>query len=315
MSILVHSSIHRRKSPKKIGVVGFSGDGRVFIAGNKFGDVLVSTTAVPTDGDKACSSETLLGHYCSILTSLSVSKSGELVATTDRDSKVRVSVMPEDPMQGAHEIKSYCFGHTNFASCSAFVSGADGSETEMLLTGGGDGTVRLWNPVEGKQVCVIKVCEYDKNIDKKKHILPVLAVQPSKDCRHAVVVVDGESAIRVLALDLPGNTMNACQICTLSDLPVVTDMCMDAFGRFWFVGGPIGAEETSAIVVCASLSPEGHLELCDPQPIPVEAKVQLERCSSNRSDVQPIRVLPTYLSRKPYNPEERDKRARKMVNN
>lgn len=54
-------------------------------------------------------------------------------------------------MQGAYEIQSYCLGHTDFVSCSVTLcSSYDGHS--LLLTGGGDGTVRLWDPVSGQQL-------------------------------------------------------------------------------------------------------------------------------------------------------------------
>ena len=42
-------------------------------------------------------------------------------------------------LQGANEIRSYCVGHTQFVSCSAFISQEDVS---LLATGSGDGSVR-----------------------------------------------------------------------------------------------------------------------------------------------------------------------------
>lgn len=38
---------------------------------------------------------------------------------------MRVSIVPADPMAGAHEIQSYCLGHTSFVTCSAFVQQGD----------------------------------------------------------------------------------------------------------------------------------------------------------------------------------------------
>ena len=110
--------------------------------------------------------EVVLGHYCAILTSLTLSASGRLLATTDRcavhcaldsllqrwhpdrpiktacasheahnlqpapaallchcrDQHVRVSVVPADPAGGAHEIQSFCLGHTSFVTCSTFAA-------------------------------------------------------------------------------------------------------------------------------------------------------------------------------------------------
>lgn len=41
----------------------------------------------------------LLGHFCSIITSLHQSQDGKYIITTDRDNKVRVSNMPLAPLQ------------------------------------------------------------------------------------------------------------------------------------------------------------------------------------------------------------------------
>ena len=40
-----------------------------------------------------------MGHFCSIITSLTVSPDGRFIVSTDRDHKIRVSVMPAQPMQ------------------------------------------------------------------------------------------------------------------------------------------------------------------------------------------------------------------------
>ena len=80
----------------------------------------------PAAAGAAPEPELLLGHFCSILTSLCVSPSGKFVVSTDRDKKARVSLLPAEPLAGAHEIQSYCLGHTNFPTCSAFVAQPDG---------------------------------------------------------------------------------------------------------------------------------------------------------------------------------------------
>ena len=42
-------------------------------------------------------------------------------------------------MQGAHDIQSYCLGHTSFVTCATFLSRPQGT---ALISGGGDGTIR-----------------------------------------------------------------------------------------------------------------------------------------------------------------------------
>ena len=125
-------------------------------------------------------------------------------AARRRDQRVRVSVVPADPLAGAHEIQSFCLGHTSFVTCSAFTAAPGGDQVrakrgrsrggrwlggwgrgtatagvvrarvcsraaarplglpltaccphprrlpqELLATGGGDGTLRLWDPLTG----------------------------------------------------------------------------------------------------------------------------------------------------------------------
>ena len=47
-----------------------------------------------------------MGHFCSIITSLTVSPDGQYLVSTDRDHKIRVSIMPAGPMQ----VCSACLG-------------------------------------------------------------------------------------------------------------------------------------------------------------------------------------------------------------
>eukprot|EP00884_Botryococcus_braunii_P023030 jgi/Botrbrau1/9410/Bobra.0252s0035.1 len=90
----------------------------------------------------------LLGHFCSIVTSLGVSGDGRYIVSTDRDNKVRVSILPMDPMQGCAEIEDFCLGHTAFVTCCAFLGPP---QRRLLVTGGGDGTLRLWDYITGRQ--------------------------------------------------------------------------------------------------------------------------------------------------------------------
>ncbi|MEW5320447.1 MAG: hypothetical protein WDW38_011520 [Sanguina aurantia] len=83
------------------------------------------------------------------------------LASTDKDYKIRVSILPPHPTKGAPEIQSYCLGHTAFVTSAKFVSLPAASHTSdstqqqqqarmYLITGSGDGSVRLWEPESGK---------------------------------------------------------------------------------------------------------------------------------------------------------------------
>ena len=170
-----------RQSPKKVTAALFSPDSNLVVFADKFGDVLTAKLqfdqANPTSGPAA----PLLGHLCSIVTSLAFSPNGLQLVSTDQDCKVRVSTMPAEPckvnnnlpvtscphivgdkhsylpqvvwrsaqlicsfdpyLQGAHSIQSICMGHEVFAKCCSFACPTDGSPP-LLLSGGGDSTIR-----------------------------------------------------------------------------------------------------------------------------------------------------------------------------
>ena len=162
---------------KKVSAACFTNDGRHVIFADKFGDVSVATTAPVTtqqqqDGGSGGGGEQqqqqepapLLGHTQAIVTSCLALPGDRLVVTTDRDAKVRVSALPAAPLEGSYEIQAYCLGHREFAACATAVpapagaEGAGGAATggpaggALLLSGGGDGAVMLWDPVSGARL-------------------------------------------------------------------------------------------------------------------------------------------------------------------
>jgi len=81
----------------------------------------------------------LLAHTSSVLTG--VSYANGLVATADRNEKVRISQFPR-----CEEIESFCLGHTDFVSDVQFLSGT------RLVSCGGDGYLRVWDAATGECV-------------------------------------------------------------------------------------------------------------------------------------------------------------------
>ena len=84
--------------------VVFDGDARHVLIADKTGDVLQFSVS-------GCEAPTLLLGHLSMLLSLTMSLSGALVITGDRDEKVRVSHYPR-----AYNVTSFCLGHTEFVS-------------------------------------------------------------------------------------------------------------------------------------------------------------------------------------------------------
>ena len=84
-------------SPKKVTAAVFSKDSSLIVFADKFGDVF-SSKLEPDQSDKVpLPAAPLLGHLCSIVTSLVFSPDGKHLVTTDQDCKVRVSTMPNHP--------------------------------------------------------------------------------------------------------------------------------------------------------------------------------------------------------------------------
>ncbi|KAK9828545.1 hypothetical protein WJX72_000693 [[Myrmecia] bisecta] len=152
------SSFAEHKLP--IRAVAFDGSGRFMLTGSDDKGLRVWSTAswqllhtmyVPKKISAATFSACGTYAICAdnIVTSLTPSPDGKFLVSTDRDHKVRATVFPARPYEGAHDIQSYCLGHSAFVKCAAFVSA--GGVTRLVL-GGGDGTVRLWDHVHGKQL-------------------------------------------------------------------------------------------------------------------------------------------------------------------
>ncbi|KAM7253909.1 hypothetical protein ACFE04_031591 [Oxalis oulophora] len=125
-------------SEKRVSAVAISNDGQYVCFADKFGVVWVVDLhgldeSKGSDDKKAAP---LLAHYCSIITSLDFSPNGKFILSADRDFKIRVTLFPKNPLEGAHEIQSFCLGHTEFVSCIAFVGSVDFPDG-FLVSGSG----------------------------------------------------------------------------------------------------------------------------------------------------------------------------------
>ncbi|KAJ8604010.1 hypothetical protein CTAYLR_003357 [Chrysophaeum taylorii] len=82
-----------------------------------------------------------LGHTSSVITCVAFSYDERLVATCDRNEKIRVSAWPQTAL-----IEAFCLGHTDFVSSCVFAA------DRMLASCGGDGTLRLWDATTGSEL-------------------------------------------------------------------------------------------------------------------------------------------------------------------
>jgi WD40 repeat protein len=136
----------------------------LIILADKSGQVLAWNTAQPTaststtpeteadaDDDDDDKLPLLLGH-CSILTDMALVHRKSQLITSDRDEKIRVSAYPN-----TYNITSFLLGHTDYVA--GFQSIDDETLGPLIVSGGGDGTLRLWNYLEGSELQCIQLTQ------------------------------------------------------------------------------------------------------------------------------------------------------------
>jgi len=133
---LLSSRTLERKATRAI----FTHDSKGLLIADKSGDVYLFNTEGEKEG------QLLLGHL-SMLLDLRISLDSKFVITADRDEKIRVSSFPN-----SYNIHNYCLGHGDFVTSLGILS------DDLVLSGSGDGTVRVWRFLEGAEVARREVC-------------------------------------------------------------------------------------------------------------------------------------------------------------
>lgn len=231
-------------SEKRVTAVAISKDGSYVCFADKFGVVWV-VEVEGFDGNQASPNKKaapMLSHYCSIITSLEFSPDGRFFVSADRDFKIRVTVFPRKPLDGAHEIQSFSLGHTEFVSCLAFVCTQEYPQG-FLVSGSGDSTVRLWDISSGS---LLDTCD----IREKAGPLEFIGIE--EECCAAVtdlctildstlvaVAVQSLQGIILLRCDLSARTLNVAKVVSIKgDTFIPTSLATSvASGLLWMVTG------------------------------------------------------------------------------
>jgi len=128
------SLVYQQNLVRKASKVIFSPDSKHILVADKNGDVYKFETETPSEP------KLLLGHL-SMLLDIKMPSNGKYVITADRDEKIRVSKFPN-----SYNINNYCLGHTEFVTSICFLG------EDLLLSGSGDGSVRVWRYLDGKEM-------------------------------------------------------------------------------------------------------------------------------------------------------------------
>lgn len=219
--------------------VAISDDGTYVCFADKFGLVWVVDLDPPLRDKKPAP---LLSHYCSIITSLEFSPDGRFILSADRDFKIRVTCFPEKPLNGAHQIQSFCLGHTEFVSCLAFVQDLECPQG-LLLSGSGDSTVRLWNVESGALLDTCEVAikaglvESDGKAEEHDHAVTDLCTV--LDGLLVAVAIQSLQGIILLSCNVSAKTLSVAKVVLMAGEAFVPT-CLGSSpstGKLWMVTG------------------------------------------------------------------------------
>ncbi|KAH7864111.1 hypothetical protein Vadar_025914 [Vaccinium darrowii] len=234
-------------SEKRVSAVAISNDGLFISFADKFGVVWVVDLDGFHDHQSLASKKAvpILAHYCSIITSLEFSPDGRFIISADRDFKIRVTVFPKETSDGAHEIQSFCLGHTEFVSCLAFVWDSDNPDG-LLVSGSGDSTVRLWDITSGS---LLDTCEvgaeagsqgFQLSNGKEDECCPAITdLCAIPICSLVAVVIQGLSGVVLLSCNLSDKTLSITQVISIKgEAFIPTSMgTSSSSDELWMVAG------------------------------------------------------------------------------
>lgn len=231
-------------SEKRVTAVAISSDGQYVSFADKFGVVWV----VELEGRLHESSamvdkkpSPILSHYCSIITGLDFSPDGKYIVSGDRDFKIRVTAFPTKPLDGAHEIQSFCLGHTKFVSCFTFVCSQEYPQG-FLVSGSGDSTVRLWDYASGS---LLDTCEVGveagllQSNQSEEDILPVVTdLRAFCDGSLVAVAVQSLAGVLLLSCNISVKSLSVVRKITITEEAFIpTCLSTSTSELLWLVMG------------------------------------------------------------------------------
>ncbi|KAG5282800.1 hypothetical protein AALO_G00034750 [Alosa alosa] len=190
--------------------LAFSPDEESVWVADKSGDVYsFSTKLTHTPGDLQ------LGHL-SMLLALVVTADDRYVITADRDEKIRVS-----HKAAPHNIQSFCLAHTEFVSTLIVPPG----HPDRLLSGSGDGSVKLWEYANGQRLQSLDLQEMHQ-----EERVCIKRITCSPDGQNIAVLCDRLPRLQLFEMKT-GSEATPTQCLPLPQSPL--DMTFDPQGRLW----------------------------------------------------------------------------------
>ncbi|KAI4477795.1 hypothetical protein M0802_014639 [Mischocyttarus mexicanus] len=218
--------ISNRILPRAASKVIFSPNNDIIVA-DKAGDAYLFSIKNPVGNEIL-----LLGHL-SMLLDILITENGKYILTTDRDEKIRVSMFPH-----SYNIVSYCLGHSKFVTNICELP----HKKDILISSGGDGTLKFWNYVHGNELLTVnfseKIPKY--NIDNFNHILktnheehvnvlPVKHLKAAKLDKLSSLLVISFYSCNILLVYIVDETVESRLTATWSENIIIEDEPLDCF--------------------------------------------------------------------------------------
>nr|XP_020462300.1 tRNA (guanine-N(7)-)-methyltransferase non-catalytic subunit WDR4 [Monopterus albus] len=190
------------------------------LVADKSGDVYSFSVVEPQrEGEQK------MGHL-SLLLAITMSLDDKYIITADRDEKIRVS-----HLRCPYNIQSFCLGHQQFVSALLVPSG----HPHCLLSGSGDGTVKLWEYESGRRLQSWDLRELEEmpssEADKEKKPT-VCRIASSPDSHLIAVQCERLSAVQFFTLEREGEEkLKPHSRLSLPHCPL--DVTFDQEGRLW----------------------------------------------------------------------------------
>lgn len=176
----------------------------VLVTADLTGDAFAYPIILPKDqakDSKKNQRRLLMGHTASMLTCVKINQQQQRILTSDRDEKIRVSAFPQ-----THIIHDYLLGHKAFVSSMDL---SDDSEScSRCVSGSGDGTVRVWDYMSGKELYKVEpIASEEQQPPKPKYFIPSTVAMSRKGTMIAIAR-DSSTMIQILHL----SPSNECEL-------------------------------------------------------------------------------------------------------
>ncbi|XP_041807474.1 tRNA (guanine-N(7)-)-methyltransferase non-catalytic subunit wdr4 isoform X2 [Chelmon rostratus] len=189
------------------------------LAADKSGDVYSFSVVEPQR-----EGELKMGHL-SMLLAVTTSPDDRYIITADRDEKIRVSLL-----RSPYNIQSFCLGHQQFVSALLVPAG----HPHLLLSGSGDGTVKLWEYESGRklQSWDLRELEETPSSEADKQKTPTVCRITSSPDAHVAVQCERVSSVQFFTVDQEAEEKLVPRSrLSLPHCPL--DVTFDPEGRLW----------------------------------------------------------------------------------